>query len=121
MEELIQSAINTWGIPTAITGLFFWLLKCYLSKQDKKREQAEAEREKRLEEKEDHREKLDKTLIQSVNAALALSEATARAVQRIPDAHCNGDMHDALDYATRVKHEQKEFLTELGVHSLHED
>lgn len=46
MEELIQAAISTWGIPTAITGLFFWLLKCYLSKQDKKREQAEADRKK---------------------------------------------------------------------------
>lgn len=39
-------------------------------------------------------------------AALALGEATSRAVQRIPDAHCNGDMHAALEYAQKVKHEK---------------
>ena len=46
---------------------------------------------------------------------LRLGEATARAVQRIPDAHCNGDMHAALDYAQKVKHEQKDFLNEQAL------
>ena len=54
-------------------------------------------------------------MINSVNACMSLSEATARAVQRIPDAHCNGDMHAALEYVTNVKHRQKEFLTKQGV------
>lgn len=49
---------------------------------------------------------------------LPWGEATARAVQRIPDAHCNGDMHDALDYAADIKHKQKDFLTRQGVSSL---
>ena len=48
-------------------------------------------------------------------SSLALGEATARAVQRIPDAHCNGDMHAALDYAQKVKHEQKDFLNEQAL------
>ena len=48
----------------------------------------------------------------------ALAEATAVAVQRIPDAHCNGDMHAALEYATSVKHKQKDFLTKQGVDAL---
>ena len=51
---------------------------------------------------------------------IALGEATARAVQRIPDAHCNGDMHAALDYAAKVKHEQKDFLTRQGIESIYE-
>ena len=51
----------------------------------------------------------------SSTASLALGEATARAVQRIPDAHCNGDMHAALDYAQKVKHEQKDFLNEQAL------
>ena len=38
---------------------------------------------------------------------------------RIPDAHCNGDMHDALEYAGRIKHEQKDFLTEQGIESIY--
>ena len=60
-------------------------------------------------------------LVQSTNAAISLGEATARAVQRIPDAHCNGDMHRALEYAADIKHRQKDFLTSLGVHALHDD
>ena len=59
-------------------------------------------------------------MIKGTSAAIALGEATARAVQRIPDAHCNGDMHAALEYATKVKHEQKDFLTKQGIHALYE-
>ena len=58
-------------------------------------------------------------LIQNTRAALALAEATAVAVQRIPDAHCNGDMHAALEYARKVKHEQKDFLTVQGIHAIY--
>ena len=57
---------------------------------------------------------------QATWAAVALAEATARAVQRIPDAKCNGDMHAALDYAAKVKHDQKEFLAKQGIHALYD-
>ena len=50
----------------------------------------------------------------------AVREATAKAVQRIPDAHCNGDMHDALNYAANIKHKQKDFLTKQGIHALYD-
>ena len=46
-------------------------------------------------------------------------ERRAVAVQRIPDAHCNGDMHAALEYARKVKHAQKDFLTEQGVKAIY--
>ena len=59
-------------------------------------------------------------LVQSTSASIALGEATARAVQRIPDAHCNGDMHDALNYAANIKHKQKDFLTKQGIHALYD-
>lgn len=36
----------------------------------------------------------------------------------IPDAHCNGDMHAALDYAAKIKHAQKDFLTSQGIHAI---
>lgn len=110
-DRLIQ--IDVWGmlcimgVPTAATGLFVWLLQRWISKKEKKREEIEGKREK-----------LQLQLVRSVNASIALSEATAKAVQRIPDAHCNGDMHDALDFAERIKQEQREFLTEQGVHAL---
>ena len=95
------------GIPTAATGLFVWLLQRWISKKENKREEFEGKREK-----------LQLQLVRSVNASIALSEATAKAVQRIPDAHCNGDMHDALDFAERIKREQREVLTEQGIHAL---
>ncbi|MGN1375752.1 MAG: serine/threonine protein kinase, partial [Prevotella sp.] len=69
--------------------------------------------------KDEARKKNEVLVIKSVNAAIALGEATAKAVQRIPDAHCNGDMHAALDYAAKIKHEQKDFLTEQGVDALY--
>lgn len=81
-----------------------WLLKKHIDKKD----DARAERDRA-------REEFELMLVKGNNAAIALGEATAKAVQNIPDAHCNGDMHDALDYAQRVKHEQKDFLSEQGI------
>lgn len=75
--------------------------------------EAAAEREKA-------REKIMVQLINSSNAAIALGEATARAVQRIPDAHCNGDMKSALDYSKKVKHAMRDELTQQGVHAIWE-
>ena len=112
---------TSWGIPTAITGLFFWLVQRKITAAEHNREKREAEREKKAEERERNREKLDIVLLQSTSAAIALGEATAKAVQRIPDAHCNGDMHQALDYASTVKNQQKDFLTSLGIHALHDE
>ena len=97
------------GVPTAVTGLFFWLLKRRIDKREDER--AEIERA---------RKELDVALIKGVNAAIALGEATAKAVQRIPDANCNGDMHDALNYAANIKHKQKDFLTKQGIHALYD-
>lgn len=102
--------LKFWGIPAAVLGFSFWLLERKIDKQDKKQAQREHQRTQ-----------FDLILVKQCNASLALGEATAKAVQRIPDAHCNGDMHAALDYAAKVKHEQKNFLAELGIASLHED
>lgn len=82
----------------------------------RERRNAKKEREEEAEQRKDQ-EDLIVLLIQGNWAAIALGEATARAVQRIPDAHCNGDMKEALEYATGVKHKQKEFLAQKGVHA----
>lgn len=117
----IEEIVALMGLPSALTGLFFWLVQRKITKQENIRAKREEEREKRAEERERNREKLDIVLLQSTSAAIALGEATAKAVQRIPDAHCNGDMHQALDYASTVKHQQKDFLTSLGIHALHDE
>lgn len=87
-------------------------------KQAKKEREAEAARREAEAEQQKRQEQLTLLLVQSVWASTALGEATARAVQRIPDAHCNGDMHAALTYVVKVKHEQKEFLAKQGIHAV---
>lgn len=93
-----------WGIPTSITGLLVWYLKKYIDKTEKKRE-----------EREENTEKLMLFIMQTSRATNVLAEATAKAVQRIPDAHCNGDMTAALEKAAKIQKEEQEFLFDQGI------
>lgn len=95
-------------IPTTVMGLIAWHFKRRVEKAEKERAEIEAN-------KEEH----EFMIVQATWAAIALSEATARAVQRIPDAKCNGDMKKALEYAERVKHDQKDYLARQGIHALY--
>ena len=123
--------INLWelllliGLPSAVTGglvgLFFWNLQRKITKREAEAAEKEARREEIEAQREEARKRNELNTIHAIGAAIALGEATARAVQRIPDAHCNGDMHAALDYAQRVKHELKDFLTEQGVQAIYTD
>lgn len=108
------------SIPSALTGFGFWIIEQRIQKRAKKREDEEKERRKEEEKREKLREQQELLLVQGVWAAIALGEATAKAVQRIPDAHCNGDMHAALDYAAKVKHAQKDFLARQGIEALYD-
>ena len=114
IEINIGALVVLLGIPTAATGFCFWMLEHRIQK----REAEEAKRQKEAAARERAREDLQIITIQGTSAAIALGEATARAVQRIPDAHCNGDMHAALDYAAKIKHAQKDFLTSQGIHAI---
>ena len=118
--DLIVTVVIAASIPSAITGFCFWCIEQKIQKQSKKREDEEKERREAQEKRERVREQNELLLIQGVGAAIALGEATAKAVQRIPDAHCNGDMHAALEYATEIKHKQKDFLARQGVEAMHE-
>lgn len=109
MNLNIWELLMVMSVPSAITGFCFWLLEKKIEKRDREQDEREKAREKN-----------ELLLIRSTGAAIALGEATAKAVQRIPDAHCNGDMHAALEYATKVKHEQKDFLAEQGIHALYD-
>ena len=105
--QLLIGFVAAMGIPSAAMGLIVRRLEKKINKKDSERE-----------EQDKAQKDLIVLLVQSTNAAISLGEATARAVQRIPDAHCNGDMHAALEYATSVKHKQKDFLTQQGVDAL---
>lgn len=120
IEITLGGLIVLMGIPSAVTGFFFWLIQHKITKQQAKKDEKEKERKAEEQRREKLREKQDLLFVQGIRAALALGEATAKAVQRIPDAHCNGDMHKAIDYAEAVKHDLKDFLAEQGIHFLHE-
>lgn len=125
MKEFITALLDSplwlllvgFGVPAFCIRRF----EKNLDARDAQRRAEEAAREKKEEERERNREEMNRLQVKTTMAAIALGEATARAVQRIPDAHCNGDMHAALDYVKTVKHEEKDFLTGLGVHALYED
>ena len=121
MPEVLVAVLAEAGVLSGLFGFFIWNWQRKITRRDEKRDQAEAERAKALEDKEKAREELDVNIMRSLSALFALSEATAKAVQRIPDAHCNGDMTGALDYSKKVKREQREFLEKQGIHALHED
>lgn len=116
--QALWAFILALGIPSAITGFLVWNFERKIAKREAKREKEQEERHKKEAEREKAREELQIHTIQGISAAIALGEATAKAVQRIPDAHCNGDMHDALNYAIKIKHEQKDFLTRMGIASV---
>lgn len=93
-----------WGVPSAITALFFWLLKRQISKQEAKRE-----------ERENNTEQLMLMIMNTSRSTNILAEATAKAVQRIPDAKCNGDMKAALELSAKYQQEEKDFLINQGI------
>ncbi|MDO4305968.1 MAG: serine/threonine protein kinase [Eubacteriales bacterium] len=107
LASLVVTIVVAMSIPSGITGFCFWRIQKKIEKRDKI-----------LEEKEKQKEENELLLIKLAGASLSLGEATAAAVQRIPDANCNGDMHAALEYARKIKHEHKDALFETAVHSL---
>ena len=80
------------------------MLKRYIDK----REQERAEHDQNM-------QKMMMMIMQTGRANNVLAVATAKAVQRIPDAKCNGDMTSALEEASRIQKEEKDFLMQMGV------
>ena len=100
--------MNDWimamGIPSAIFGLLIWWFKRYIDK-----------REAKAEVREKNTENLMLLMMKEIKANNILAEATAKAVQRIPDAHCNGDMTSALERASKIQKEEEDFMRDQGI------
>lgn len=104
IPQFIAAFVLAMGLPAAFCGFLFRRL-------EKKMDKREAQRE----EKEANTEKLMLMIMQSSRANNVLTEATARAVQRIPDANCNGDMTAALERAAEIQREEQQFLFDQGI------
>lgn len=102
--DIVWAFIVAMGIPTAITGLLVWYLKRHIDKKEAARE-----------EKEKNTETLMLMIMRETRSTNVLATATAKAVQRIPDAHCNGDMTEALRKAAEIQNEEKDFLFDQGI------
>ena len=110
MTEILQ-AVGIFSIlVSALVGFFFWLIQRNINKRDAADQRRRIVRQEELDQREQVRYQHELYMMKSIDAAIA------RAVQRIPDAHCNGDMHAALNYAQRVKHDRKDFLNEQALH-----
>lgn len=92
-------------LPSIVSGLFFLVINRKISRADKRREENDT-----------CREKSQILILKSIGAAIALGEATALALQ---NGKTNGETEKALAYATQVKHEQKDFLTEVAAKTLY--
>lgn len=107
------------GIPTGIVSLVFsvalFLFKREMNNRDKKRDEREAAEKLERERKEQNTEKLMLLILQNTRASNVLATATAKAVQRIPDARCNGDMTKALENAAKMQAMEKDFIMDLGI------
>lgn len=105
--DMAVALVAAMGIPSAVMGMVTWFLKKRIDAKDKDQE-----------ERNQAQQKLMVLLVKSTRASIALGEATAHAMQR---GHTNGDMEAALGYAANVKHEQKDFLAEQGIHNLFDE
>lgn len=99
-----MSFVLAMGIPSAICGLIVWYLKKIIDKNEKRREEHDSNIKQMM-----------LMIMQTGRANYILSTATAKAVQRIPDAHCNGDMTSALAEAAKIQEEENAFLMEQGI------
>lgn len=107
---MVEAIIIAAGIPSAVMGLLVWWLKRYIDKQEKKREAREKSTEEFM-----------LFIMKNSRATNILAEATAKAVQRIPDAHCNGDMTAALEEAAKIQKLEKDFMFDQAVQRIFGD
>lgn len=105
----VAELIMLFGIPSAITGLGIWWFKRRVEQSEKKNQ-----------EQQENIESLILMIVQSSKANQIGIQAIARAVQRIPDAQCNGDMTAALAQMEEIQHQEKEFLMKKGIRFIFE-
>lgn len=105
----IAELILLFGIPSTITGLGVWWFKRRVEQSEKKSQ-----------EQQENIEALIMMIVQSSKANQIGIQAIARAVQRIPDAQCNGDMTAALAQMEEIQQQEKEFLMKKGIRFIFE-
>lgn len=83
---------------TAVVGIL-------VSRLNRRIEESDKEKERKDQAKLEH----TALMVHLTMASLSLGITTAEAIQRIPDANCNGEMHEALSFAKEAKREYRDF------------
>lgn len=96
--------IALFGIPSAITGLAIWWFKKRIEKNESKAKEHES-----------NLESLVLMMMQTSRANTVGITAIAKAIQRIPDAHCNGDMTAALEEMEKIQKKEQQFIIDKGI------
>ena len=118
MTEGVICAIIA-GITAVVVGVIDYLSQSRTKKEiTEEMNRNKAERLELERKKEKTRKDFELCMIRGIMASNSLSEATAKAVQRLPDAHCNGDMTAALEEEENAKDELREFLARQGVDNI---
>lgn len=104
MELTIAQLIAVFGIPTAITGIAVWFMKRRVERNEAKSKEHES-----------NLEALVLMMMQTSRANTVGITAIAKAVQRIPDAHCNGDMTEALAEMEAIQKKEQQFIIDKGI------
>ena len=105
----ILQIILTFGIPSAITGFAIWWIKRRIDRSEAKSK-----------EQDENLEALVLMMMQTTRANTVGITAIARAIQRIPDAHRNGDMTEALAQMNAIQKKEQQFVLDKGVKHLFE-
>lgn len=119
--EVISNILMAWGVPSLIMSIIAYIFKRHIEKRDAEKEKKEQAEKAAREEREKNTETLMLMIMQTSRATNVLAEATAKAVQRIPDAHCNGDMKEALEKAANIQKEEQQFLIDQGIKHIFEN
>ena len=109
------------GVPSAIFSFVIWLIQRGINKRDQEQARIRDEEREKQERREKNIEQLMLIIMNTSRSTNVLAEATARAVQRIPDAKCNGDMTAALELAEKYQKEEKDFILNQGIQHIFND
>lgn len=106
--ETFWTILGSAGLLSAVVG---GIVGVFFRRIEKRMDKEETERKER----EEARRKYEIFQVKTLTAVTALSKANAIALK---NGKCNGETKAALEYLDKVKHEQREFLTEQGIDHL---
>lgn len=119
MEFTFTEIATLFGLSGIISGMFMLVIENSAKKREKKRVAEERKREEQAYEKEKAKCEHEVFMLESINASLKLTVITAKAVQTIPDANCNGTMKKTIDEIEEIQKKHEKFMNNMLTAYMH--